>query len=121
MSNEHKKLEKVLNNKTDLLNKSLEHTERVLFKQVRSMDRANQKETSLFLNKQNFYEKTVLGQIEFERSLKDFNYSISSLKEKSIQKLSPEKKKEVYLQLKRMEADERRKKKEEEEKKRNEG
>ncbi len=116
-----KKLEKVLNNKTDLLNKSLEHQEKILYKQVKSMEKANQKETCLFLNKQNFYEKTILTQMEFERKLKDFNVSINSLKERSVQKLSPEKRKDVYLQLKRKEAEEKRKKQEEEEKKRNEG
>ncbi len=59
--------------------------------------------------------------MEFDNKLKVFNKSMSSLKENSVMKLSPEKKKQVYRHLKRKEAEERRKKKEEEEKKKNEG
>ena len=59
--------------------------------------------------------------MEFDNKLRVFNKSMSTLKEKSVMKLSPEKKKQVYRELKRKEAEERRKKKEEEEKKKNEG
>jgi hypothetical protein len=64
-------------------------------------------------------ESTVLTQMELEKKLNDFHTQLNQLKDKSILKKSMKERKEIYLELKRLEEEKRRKEQEEKEKKMN--
>lgn len=51
--------------------------------------------------------------MELEKKLNEFNYSLNLLKGKSILKYSPHERKNIYLELKRKEAESKRKEEEE--------
>ena len=79
------------------------------------INKANNKDTAFELLRNNARENVILADMEMYKKMGQFNKDISRIQDKSMLKLSNEKRKEVYKNLLREEAE--RKKKEEEDKK----
>ena len=65
------------------------------------------------LKKDNFAEKTIYNQLNFEKNLKDFYKKLNEIRSESIIKKSMDKRRKIYRGIKRAEAEARRKEEEE--------
>jgi len=110
------KFERVQENLENYKEENDEEREAILdFQREFIINRANNKETAIELKKQNARENVILADMEMYRMMGQFNKDISKIQDKSMLKLSNDKRKAMYKNLIKEEAE--KKKKEEEDKK----
>ena len=108
------KKEVIQDNLKELAELDLEDREAVLEYQREFIIRVGDKDHANNLRKMSARENIVLANMEIERKLNQFNKDMNKLKEQNMSKLSYEKRKKMYLDMLKAEAE--KKKKEEEEK-----
>ena len=108
------KKEVIQDNLKELAELDLEDREAVLEYQREFIIRVGDKDHANDIKKHSAREGIVLANMEMERKLNQFNRDMNKLKEQNMSKLSYEKRKKMYLDMLKAEAE--KKKKEEEEK-----
>lgn len=119
MEKQQQKFSNLVKNKKEFTMKSREKNLNILKNQQSLIDRAHMKENSVVIDRLNAHERTVLTQMELEEKLKNFYSQMNSLKEQSVMKMSKEQRKQLYMNLKRQEAEKKKKEAEEREKQAN--
>ena len=108
------KQEQIQENLKEIADLNLEDRENILEYQREFIMKSNDKDHANDIKKNSARENIILANMEMERKLNQFNKDMNKLKDQNMSKLSYEKRKKMYLDMLKAEAE--KKKKEEEEK-----
>jgi len=114
---EHNKYLKFVDKKKKLEKEDYNDKKEVLGKHYNLMIKAKSIENLLSNGKSNLVEKNLICQMDSIKSIFDFYKELDVCKSQSLIKISPDKKRMLYIQLKRKEQEEKERKEDEEKRK----